>query len=112
MEQKIAIPVSNGVLSTHFGHCQVFFIADVVNGEIKQTNEEVPPPHEPGVIPRWLGEKGVNVVLAGGMGQRAVELFQQFGVMPVIGVPSKDPEQLIKEFLAGELETGVNQCNH
>jgi predicted Fe-Mo cluster-binding NifX family protein len=112
MEQKIAVPVSNGVLGTHFGHCPIFFIADVVDGEITKTSEEVPPPHEPGVIPRWLSEKGVNVVLVGGIGQKAVSLFQNFGVKPVIGVPVKQPEQLIKEFIAGELETGVNQCSH
>ena len=112
MKQKIAIPVVNGLLSAHFGHCQLFFIADVVDGEVKQTEEVVPPPHEPGVIPRWLSDLGVNVVLVGGIGQKAVNLFKQFGVEPVIGVPEKSPHDLVNEFLADELTTGSNQCSH
>jgi predicted Fe-Mo cluster-binding NifX family protein len=112
MEQKIAIPVVNGLLSAHFGHCQYFLIADVVEGEIKQITEEVPPPHEPGIIPRWLSSKGVNTVLVGGIGQKAVALFRQFGVTPVIGVPEKDPRELIEDFLSDKLVTGANQCSH
>jgi predicted Fe-Mo cluster-binding NifX family protein len=112
MEQRIAVPVVNGLLSAHFGHCEFFFIADVVNGEVRQTKEVVPPPHEPGVIPRWLSEEGVNVVLVGGIGQKAVDLFNQFGVKPVIGVPAKAPKELVDEFLADKLVAGVNQCSH
>ena len=112
MEQRIAIPVVNGLLSAHFGHCQFFFIADVVDGEIKQTKEVPPPPHEPGVIPRWLSQEGVNVVLVGGIGQKAVDLFVQFGVQPVIGVPEKKPLELINDFLSDKLVVGANQCSH
>jgi predicted Fe-Mo cluster-binding NifX family protein len=112
MEQKIAIPVVNGLLSAHFGHCQIFLIVDVVDGEVKQTKEVVPPPHEPGVIPRWLSDLGVNVVLVGGIGQKAVSLFKQFGVEPIIGVPEKAPMDLINDFLKDELVTGSNQCSH
>lgn len=112
MEQRIAVPVVNGVLSAHFGHCEFFLIADVVGGEVKQTNEVVPPPHEPGVIPRWLSNEGVNVVLVGGIGQKAVDLFKQFGVQPVIGVPVKKPLELVDDFLADKLIEGVNQCSH
>ncbi|MGQ1891192.1 NifB/NifX family molybdenum-iron cluster-binding protein [Thermophagus sp. OGC60D27] len=112
MEQRIAIPVVNGLLSDHFGHCQYFAVADVVDGKIQEIKEEVPPPHEPGVIPKWLSSKGVNVVLVGGIGQKAVTLFNQFGVTPVIGVPKNAPEELIKDYLNGQLVTGENQCSH
>ncbi|WP_291857208.1 NifB/NifX family molybdenum-iron cluster-binding protein [Marinilabilia sp.] len=112
MEQRIAIPVVNGLLSAHFGHCQFFFIADVVDGEIKQTKEVSPPPHEPGVIPRWLSQEGVNVVLVGGIGQKAVDLFVQFGVQPVIGVSEKQPLELINDFVSDKLVVGANQCSH
>lgn len=112
MKQKIAVPVVNGILSAHFGHCQHFYIADVIDGEIKQITEEVPPPHEPGVIPSWLRSKGVNTVLVGGVGQKAVNLFMQFGIKPVIGVPEKDPRELIEDFLSDKLIAGANQCSH
>ncbi len=112
MEQKIAIPVVNGLLSSHFGHCHFFFIAEVVDGEVKQTQEVIPPPHEPGVIPRWLSDLGVNVVLVGGIGQKAINLFKQFGVDLIVGVPEKTPFRLVKEFLSDELVGGSNQCSH
>lgn len=112
MNQKVAIPVVNGLLSAHFGHCQYFIIADVVDGEIRQIKKEVPPPHEPGVIPRWLGALGVNVVLVGGIGQKALELFKQFGINPVIGVPQKEPKQLLEDFINDKLVVGANQCSH
>ncbi|MDN5290718.1 MAG: hypothetical protein PWQ06_957 [Anaerophaga sp.] len=112
MEQKIGIPVVNGILSAHFGHCQYFLIAVVVDGKVKDVIEEVPPPYEPGVIPSWLSSKGVNTVLVGGIGQKAVNLFRQFGVNVVIGVPEKNPRELIDDFLSDTLITGDNQCSH
>ena len=63
---KIAIPTVNGKLCMHFGHCQVFSIIEV-DAEKKQIigmTDEVPPAHEPGVLPRWLGEKEVNIIIA------------------------------------------------
>ena len=112
MKQKIAIPVVNDVLSSHFGHSQHFFVADVENNRVVQTNTIVPPPHEPGVIPKWLNENQVDVVLVGGIGQKAINLFKQMGIEPVIGVPSMSPSWLIEEYLSGALEAGINQCNH
>ena len=110
--KRIAVPVVNGVLSSHFGHCQVFYIADVENGKVIGEQDLVPPPHAPGVIPRWLSKEGVNVVLVGGIGQKAVNIFQQFNVEPVIGVPEKSPRELVNDYVTGALVTGVNQCNH
>ncbi len=112
MKQRIAIPVVNGLLSAHFGHCQFFYIADVADGKIQKSEEVVPPPHEPGVIPRWLSDQGVEVVLVGGIGQKAVNLFKQFGVQPVIGVAEKAPADLVEDYLTENLVTGTNQCSH
>lgn len=112
MKKRVAIPVVQGLLSAHFGHCQVFYVADVEDGKIVGEQELVPPPHAPGVIPRWLSGEGVNVVLVGGIGQKAVNLFKQFDVEPVIGVAEKSPRELINDYIAGELVTGVNQCSH
>mgnify|MGYP006309442697 CR=1 FL=1 len=112
MKQKIAVPVVDGYLSNHFGHCQHFFIAEVDNGAIQQISEEEPPPHAPGVIPRWLNERGVDVVLVGGIGQKALTLFQNYNIRPIIGVASAPPQELVANFLENELTEGVNQCNH
>jgi predicted Fe-Mo cluster-binding NifX family protein len=111
---KIAIPIANGKLSMHFGHCEkfVFIEADLEAQTIQGLEELNPPPHEPGVLPRWLAEQGANVILAGGMGQRAQTLFAQQGIKVVVGTPSDEPEVLVKAYMAGTLETGGNACDH
>ena len=93
---KFAIPMAEGKLTAHFGHCKEFAILEVENDQIVNKETVVPPPHEPGVLPRWLHEMGADVIIAGGMGQRAVSLFQENGIQVVIGAPSLEPEKLVK----------------
>ena len=111
---RIAIPVANGALCMHFGHCEQFALVDVDEAAktILTTDFVTPPPHEPGVLPRWLHEKGANVIIAGGMGQRAQELFVESGIAVITGAMGDTPEQLVAEFLAGTLMTGTNSCEH
>lgn len=111
---KIAIPIANGILAVHFGHCEKFAMIDVIEktGEILKIELLTPPPHEPGLLPCWLDEKGVRIIIAGGMGQRAQSLFQSKGISVLVGAPCKDPEVIIKEYFNGTLETGVNACDH
>jgi len=111
---KIAIPTAQGKLCAHFGHCEkfIFVEADVETQAIQGLEELVPPPHEPGVLPRWLAEQGANTIIAGGMGQRAQSLFTQQGIKVVVGAPSEEPEVLAKAYMAGTLETGTNACDH
>jgi len=111
---KIAVPTANNRLCLHFGHCEKFLIVDVDDSSrsIIAKEEVVPPPHEPGVLPRWLHEKGATVIISGGMGMRAQQLFEQNGVQVVIGAPSEDPETVILNWLAGTLVTGGNVCDH
>jgi predicted Fe-Mo cluster-binding NifX family protein len=110
---KIAIPLAGGKLTAHFGHCQDFAIIDVdENNQITNKESLVPPQHEPGVLPRWLGELGVDVIIAGGMGQMAINLFSQNNITVVTGAPPMEPETLVKSYLAQSLTTGANACNH
>ena len=111
---KIAIPTAQGKLCMHFGHCEKFAIVTVDEDSKSIANIEMitPPPHEPGLLPRWLGEQGSNLVIAGGMGQRAQQLFAQNGVKVVVGAPAETPEILISAFLNNSLETGQNACDH
>ena len=71
-----------------------------------------PPPHEPGVLPKWLQEQEVGLVIAGGMGQRAQQLFAEKGIRVVVGAPVESPETLVTQYLAGTLATGENVCDH
>ena len=109
---KFAIPLAEGKLTGHFGHCQEFALVDVEDNKIKNTEKMVPPPHEPGVLPRWLHEQGTNVIIAGGMGARALELFAQNGIKVLTGAPSLTPEELVLQYLDSTLKTGFNMCDH
>ncbi len=111
---RIAIPLTEGKLSLHFGHCQQFAIidADTESKEIKNQQLEQPPSHQPGVLPKWLSELNVQVIIAGGMGQRAQDLFTENNIDVIIGAPDSTPENLVKEYLAGQLKTGQNICDH
>ncbi|NLF24036.1 MAG: ATPase [Deltaproteobacteria bacterium] len=111
---KIAVPVADGKLCMHFGHCQQFAIleTDGPQGKIIKREDLDPPPHEPGVLPRWLVQLGVKCVIAGGMGQRAQQLFAEHGVEVKVGAPAQTPEQLVQDYLAGKLTLGANICDH
>ena len=73
---------------------------------------DTPPAHEPGVLPRWLGEKGVNIIIAGGMGSRAQNLFAEQNIEVVVGAPAEAPDAIVNAYLAGSLQAGDNICDH
>lgn len=111
---KIAVPTADNKLCPHFGHCEKFVIVSVDEQTKNITGKEevVPPPHEPGLLPAWLHEKGATVIIAGGMGMRAQQLFQQYGIQVVVGAPAEHPEAVVTNWLKGELITGGNICDH
>jgi predicted Fe-Mo cluster-binding NifX family protein len=111
---KIAIPLTAGKLSQHFGHCEQFAIIDIDsdNKNVKSQQLAEPPAHEPGALPRWLHSMGVNVIIAGGMGQRAQQLFNQNQIEVVVGAPVDSPDNLISAYLNKKLKTGENICDH
>jgi predicted Fe-Mo cluster-binding NifX family protein len=112
--RRVAIPCDNGVVSAHFGHAPQFALFDV-DLEARQVRAETistPPPHEPGALPVWLAEQGVQVVLAGGMGGRARQLLGQAGIEVVIGIAATAPRGAIEAYLRGALKAGDNTCDH
>lgn len=113
MTKIIAVPVNeNGILDAHFGHCKFFSILETENGEIKKEYKIVPPPHEPGVLPKWIAEQGATDVLAGGMGQRAIQLFNMNGVNVFVGAPQLSARELAEGFLSNSLSFTANYCDH
>ena len=111
---KIALPVADGKLCMHFGHCQQFALVDVDEKEkkVNSTSFLDPPPHEPGVLPAWLKEQGADYIIAGGMGSRAQDLFTNYGIKVVVGASSDSPESIVDDFLNDRLVAGVNACDH
>jgi ATP-binding protein involved in chromosome partitioning len=111
---RYAVPVTNGRLATHFGHCEQFALFDVdeATKEIKGRNMIDPPEHQPGVLPVFLADAGVSAVIAGGMGSRAQDLFIQNRIQVILGASEIDPEQVVLDYLNGKLVTGDNICDH
>jgi predicted Fe-Mo cluster-binding NifX family protein len=64
------------------------------------------------VLPNWLHEFGTDVIIAGGMGQRAVNLFVEKGIKVITGAPELEPEALVTDYLGNTLMAGVNICDH
>jgi predicted Fe-Mo cluster-binding NifX family protein len=111
---RIAIPVANGKLAAHFGHCEKFALIDVDRQQRLLLDTEIvdAPPHQPGLLPVWLADRGTKVVIAGGMGQRAQMLFAQKGINVLVGAPSDTPERIVSAYLDGSLKMGENICDH
>ncbi|MFC1901823.1 NifB/NifX family molybdenum-iron cluster-binding protein [Chloroflexota bacterium] len=110
---KYAVPVTGGMMSPHFGHCEQFAFFDVDEQQQITSKELIASPeHQPGLLPVWLAEQGASVVIAGGMGPRAVDLLQQHGVSVVLGAMESDPEKAVRSYLSGSLATAENICDH
>ena len=79
---KIAISTDNGNVSAHFGRCPEFTILEIDECKILKRDIIQNPGHHPGFLPGFLEEMGVNVVIAGGAGQRAQMLFAEKNNFP------------------------------
>lgn len=113
MKKKIAVPCDyTGILDAHFGHCKFFDLFEI-EGEIIISEEKVvPPPHEPGVLPKWLAEKGATDILAGGMGKRAIQIFNNHGVNVFVGAPQIKSRKLVEGYLDKSIDFSANYCDH
>lgn len=110
---KFAIPIYDGKLCAHFGHCEAFALIEAEeDGTIISEAYATAPPHTPGLLPHWLSEKGVQCVIAGGMGSRAQQLFAQKGISVVTGAIGESLREIVKQYLKGTLPIGPNTCDH
>jgi len=111
---RIAIPLADGHLAQHFGHCEKFALVDLdpVTRKITTSTEVEAPEHQPGLLPPWLKERGVTLIIAGGMGSRAHSLFQEASIEVLTGAPAETAAALVTQYLDGELVTGANACDH
>jgi predicted Fe-Mo cluster-binding NifX family protein len=111
---KVAIPVENGRLNSHFGGSRQFALIEVdQDTKTVLRSETLPAPeHQPGLFPRWLREQGVQVLLAGGIGQRALAIFAQNGIEVLAGQPDAPVEALVAAYLAGQLVEAPEGCAH
>ena len=110
----IAVPCENGRLHGHFGGCREFALVEVDADQKTMLHAElVPAPeHQPGAFPSWLRERGVQVVIAGGIGHRALANFAHHGITVRAGTAGATIEALVTAYLSGLLNTAPDGCNH
>jgi len=106
---KIAISTDRDNVSAHFGRCPSFTIANLDNNTVINKELLENPGHQPGFIPQFLDEKGIECIIAGGMGMRAVELFNEFQIEVIIGISGR-VDDVIEKFIKGELKSGKSLC--
>ncbi|MGB7769437.1 MAG: NifB/NifX family molybdenum-iron cluster-binding protein [Verrucomicrobiia bacterium] len=110
----IAIPTTEGRLHEHFGGSTQFALAqtDPAQRKILGIRTLAAPPHAPGRFPRWLREQGANVVIAGGIGRRALALFAEQGITVRAGQSGATVEELANAWLNGRLVNAPESCSH
>jgi predicted Fe-Mo cluster-binding NifX family protein len=108
-KMKIAISTDNENVSDHFGRCPEFTIAEIEENRLVKKETVPNPGHHPGFLPKFLHEKGVGCIIAGGMGHRAQDLFVAQGIETILGI-SGAIDEVIDKVLSGKLESGESLC--
>ena len=106
---RVAISTDGEFVSAHFGRCPSFTIVDIDNDKVGKKEIVDNPGHHPGFIPQFLHEKGVNCIVAGGMGMRATGFFNEFGIQTIVGISGRVSD-VIEKLRKGTLEGGESLC--
>ena len=111
---RYAVPVVNGKVAAHFGHCSHFALFDVDEAKKVIIKKDIvdSPGHQPGLLPAWLAEEGASIIIASGMGSRAQSLFRENHIEVVINALQDDPEKAVLDYIEGTLAVGDDVCDH
>ncbi|NLJ40404.1 MAG: dinitrogenase iron-molybdenum cofactor [Clostridiales bacterium] len=106
---KIAVASEGNTITQHFGHCENFNIFDVQDEEIKGVESVPNPGHRPGFLPEFLNDLGVNVIISGGMGAGAIEIFREKDIKVVTGIHGA-PREAAENYIKGRLDITDEPC--
>lgn len=106
---KIAVASDEKYVSGHFGHCEGFTIYEVEEGKSLEKSFTSNPGHRPGFLPVFLKDLKVNVIIAGGMGETAQDLFNENGIEVVVGAQGLS-DDVVQKFVNGELKSTGSVC--
>lgn len=106
---KIAVASDEKYVSGHFGHCEGFTIYEVEDGKVLEKSFTPNPGHRPGFLPVFLRDLKVNVIIAGGMGETAQDLFNENGIEVVVGAQGLS-DDVVQKFVNGELKSTGSVC--
>ncbi|PKM58183.1 MAG: dinitrogenase iron-molybdenum cofactor [Firmicutes bacterium HGW-Firmicutes-3] len=107
---KIAIASEKEEVTEHFGHCMNFNIFEVEDNQIIKTESIPNPGHKPGFLPNFLNDLGVNVIISGGMGGGAVDIFNEKDIEVVVGARG-NARAVVKAYLQGALKSTGSICH-
>lgn len=107
---KIAVACMGNMVAGHFGHCQNFMIFETEGTKITSENSIPNPGHKPGFLPNYLNDLGTNVIVSGGMGGGAVDIFNEKGIKVVVGAQG-DAKTAVQKFIEGELVSTGSICD-
>ena len=107
--KKIAVASETDMVTGHFGHCTNFNIFDTEGSKIIQRTSVDNPGHKPGFLPKFLHEMGVSVIISGGMGQGAVDIFVEKGIVVITGAEGR-AEDSVNRYLQGNLVSNDVVC--
>ncbi|AKI97727.1 NifB/NifX family molybdenum-iron cluster-binding protein [Kosmotoga pacifica] len=106
---KLAIPVmsNNGFdaeVSEHFGHAPYFAFVELEGDTVLGVEIERNPfeSHGPGQIPGYIHQKGANILIARGIGARAIDFFHNFGIEVITGAFGT-VKDLVEAYVSGSL---------
>ena len=108
---RVAIPLAGEVLCSQFANWEQFAVLSVEDGEIEGKALFTPPFHETEILPRWLDNLEVSLLIAGVMSKRALALFARRNIDVITGAPSLPPEDLVQQYLTGTLATEAIVCD-
>jgi predicted Fe-Mo cluster-binding NifX family protein len=107
---RVAISTDGNNVAAHFGRCPSYTIVDIEDNKVVNTKIVENPGHMPGAIPQLMNEMDVNVMIAGGMGPRAINFFNEYEIQTVVGIQGKI-DDVIEAMLAGKLEGAESLCD-
>jgi predicted Fe-Mo cluster-binding NifX family protein len=108
---KIAVASEeDSMVAGHFGHCPSFNIYEEDGGKVVDRKIIPNPGHRPGFLPKYLHDLGVDVIISGGMGGGAIQLFNDRGIEVITGA-SGQSDAVVEQYLAGTLVSSGVICH-
>ena len=109
-KMKIAVASEGNRITEHFGHCENFIVFCIENNKISESKSIPNPGHKPGFLPNFLNKQGVNVIISGGMGGGAIDIFNELNIEVITGA-SGDAKTAVEMYLAGKLQSTGSVCH-
>ncbi len=107
---KIAVASEKEMVTEHFGHCVNFNIFDAEGTNIVKSESIPNPGHKPGFLPNFLNDMGVNVIISGGMGGGAIDIFNEKNIEVIVGA-SGNAKAAAQAYLEGSLKSTGSVCH-